>query len=654
VPGKRNLPVLTKVQLQSFSLYRNHRSIDISVRPGVFCLAGANGLGKSSFLAAVNFAYTGIVASPRRSFRLVNDYYSDSLAYSRRYFDGRIEQEDRPEANVTLSFRIGTHGYQITRNLFEPEALRGLSIVDENGTNILDASNFDPAQRHVLYKNRIVEDCNLPSFEYFVFMQHFLLTFDERRHALFWDDRAANVALYLAFGVEPEDTITAERLRREIDSADSNARNAQWQATLARNRLNAVAGKDVPGLQELREAHERLIQRADDAREEVDLAQRAVQDAELKAAEESARHLALRREYDSVFSKRLVSHRDPAMHPTVRLSLAQHICDICGTESEEAMGAIEAALASHVCPLCSSPIQPSDEDVDVNELQQVDDDLAAAKMAVETAQARLDRLRADASRISQTAADTAEELSNFESSNSEQMSALLSSGPEIAQQRRELESEYRRAVERRDEHRGRRDALRDELDPLLSAFTAAYQEGETQFVPRFRRLAKRFIGLDLDVGLYQQKGTYGLTLEVQGERRRETTELSESQRFFLDIALRMALAQHMSEHDSPAGLMVDTPEGSLDIAYEARAGDMFADFVHDGFNLVMTANINSSQLLIRLAERCGTDLMQLVRMTEWTPLTEVQAEEEDLFNRAYQQIETELANTPRYDSSAAQ
>ena len=98
--------------------------------------------------------------------------------------------------------------------------------------------------------------------------------------------------------------------------------------------------------------------------------------------------------------------------------------------------------------------------------------------------------------------------------------------------------------------------------------------------------------------------------------------------------------------------MIDTPEGSLDIAYEARAGDMFADFVRDGFNIVMTANINSSQLLIRLAERCGTDLMQLVRMTEWTPLTEVQAEEEDLFNEAYGRIEAELIKTAQDGSDA--
>ncbi len=464
-------------------------------------------------------------------------------------------------------------------------------------------------------------------------MQHFLLTFDERRHPLFWDERAQSIALYLAFGVSPEETVRAETLRHKIESADSNARNAQWQATLARNRLNAAIGHDVPGLQELRKAHERLEEKADNAREEADLAQRAAVDAELKAAESSARHLALRREYDQIFSKRLAGQHDPALHPTVRVTLAQHICDVCGADTEDAMAAIELALANRKCPLCNSGIVPQDADVDFDELQRVDDELAVAKAEADTAQTRVERLQADAVQLAQKAAHCSEELSKFESVNSEQMPSISSTATELDQRRQELESEYRNAVARRNEHRVTRDELRNELDPLLSSFTAAYQEGETRFVPQFRRLAKRFIGLDLDINLSQQRGNYRLDLEVQGNRRRTTTELSESQRFFLDIALRMALAQYMSEPESPAGLLIDTPEGSLDIAYEARAGDMFADFVSDGFNIVMTSNINSSHLLIRLAERCGTRLMKLVRMTEWTPLTEVQAEGRGAFQR---------------------
>lgn len=104
----------------------------------------------------------------------------------------------------------------------------------------------------------------------------------------------------------------------------------------------------------------------------------------------------------------------------------------------------------------------------------------------------------------------------------------------------------------------------------------------------------------------------------------------------------MALIQHMSASDGKGCLAIDTPEGALDIAYESRAGDMFAQFVQAGFQLVMTANINSSQLLLSLARRCGTAKMSIDRMTQWAELSAVQKAEEALFEDAYTKIESAL------------
>jgi ABC-type hemin transport system ATPase subunit len=135
-------------------------------------------------------------------------------------------------------------------------------------------------------------------------------------------------------------------------------------------------------------------------------------------------------------------------------------------------------------------------------------------------------------------------------------------------------------------------------------------------------------------------------LEMRGEARRETYQLSESQRFFLDIALRMALIQYMRDDTSRACLLIDTPEGSLDISYESRAGDMFATFAKSGHDIIMTANINSSQLLLNLAERCGRKSMEVHRMTSWSELSEVQLKGEELFHQAYSHIEQTLDHSP--------
>jgi hypothetical protein len=207
----------------------------------------------------------------------------------------------------------------------------------------------------------------------------------------------------------------------------------------------------------------------------------------------------------------------------------------------------------------------------------------------------------------------------------------------------QLEVERANAVQRRDEFRKKRDEFRRRLGPVQEDLAVRYVDAEQTFMPAFQNLAREFLGLDLQITLEQRVRGPELALTIQGTPRRLTTQLSESQRYFVDIALRMSLAQHLCGPDTPACLLIDTPEGSLDIAYESRAGRMFGKFVRANNRLIMTANINSSRLVQELATVCGDRYMRVERMTTWTTLSEVQAESEDLFDEAYSHIFASLA-----------
>lgn len=204
-----------------------------------------------------------------------------------------------------------------------------------------------------------------------------------------------------------------------------------------------------------------------------------------------------------------------------------------------------------------------------------------------------------------------------------------------------LYAEQLAAVDReKDTAYSHREQLKEQLVDLQKQLEQHYLQAEQDFVPRFADLAHRFIGMPLNVQLDARPSSdVKLVIEVRGTPRRQQQQLSESQRFFLDIALRMALTQHMSDPVSQGGMFIDTPEGSLDIAYEKRAGDMLAMFAERGHPILMTANLNSSQLLLALAHRCGRTKMRLCRMTDWSELTTVQREEEALFDQAYSEIE---------------
>lgn len=94
--GKLCLPRIRKASLTDFSLYSLQPHVNVEFPDGVFCLAGANGLGKSTFLLAVN----GIVPEPGRPFRSVEEYYCHCQEFTSDFFTGRIDERDRIGGNA--------------------------------------------------------------------------------------------------------------------------------------------------------------------------------------------------------------------------------------------------------------------------------------------------------------------------------------------------------------------------------------------------------------------------------------------------------------------------------------------------------------------------------------------------------------------------
>jgi hypothetical protein len=152
----------------------------------VCCLAGANGIGKSTFVSAVNFAITGRIAEPGRRFESVEEYYRDTLTFTRAYFNGRILEAERDTAAVSVKFSIGDTEFNVTRRVAQPDELRELSVVHlHSKESVVDGHSLTPEVRHEEYIRTVIEAARLDSFPQFVFLQLFLMTFDERRNLLF-------------------------------------------------------------------------------------------------------------------------------------------------------------------------------------------------------------------------------------------------------------------------------------------------------------------------------------------------------------------------------------------------------------------------------------------------------------------------------------
>src|SRR5260370_11405983 len=301
------MPRLLKVRLDHFSLYSSKKTIEVLFTKGAFCLAGANGLGKSTFLAAINFGLTGIVADPNRKFESVAEYYSYSLGFADEFFDGRVNEGDRERAQVSLDFEVGAKVFHLTRGVFERERLLALTVYALGSHGVeLDARRSTPSERHEQLVHVLPTEIGLDSFEQFVFLQQFVFTFDERRHLLFWDDRVLEQAMHLCFGLDPRDADKADSLRREAEGADSLVRNFKWQATQLRKKVQQLesivdsedAGEEV---EEVVAQYKKLTAERDGAEKLARKAEEQRQDAGVLFAQITAEVATLSTEYERVF-----------------------------------------------------------------------------------------------------------------------------------------------------------------------------------------------------------------------------------------------------------------------------------------------------------------------------------------------------------------
>ena len=392
-------------------------------------------------------------------------------------------------------------------------------------------------------------------------------------------------------------------------------------------------------------SYHRLNDQLDDASERVHRKDAECRKSDAVVAEHSAALTELRLEYDELFAARADLSIVARHHPVVRTSLRSDRCAVCGTPGTAQE--IRAALQRAECPLCGSAVAAgADEGVIVQQLRALDGRIEEVRRELEGAIARRQRLKDEHTVAVGAEAAVRSRREEFLAANPavqrHDPSEPTSGTVNVAIKRLELEAE-RFDSQSKKEYEAR-DRSRDALRRIEKDLRVRFDHHAERFTDLFRRYAEAFVGLSVDIELEHRGGKvrtgFDLLLSLEDQVRSRPDDVSESQRFFLDIALRMALAEFMCLNG--ATLLIDTPEGSLDITYEARAGQMFSDFAAGDNTILMTANLRSSALLHRLAERRKSAGMRIERMTDWTDLSEVQRAEERLFEEAYDTIQQAL------------
>lgn len=640
------LPVIHNVSITNFSLYKLQPELNLDINDGVFCLAGANGLGKSTFISILSYAMMGIVVNPKKNFTSINripKFFSISEKFASEYFDGRIEESKRGLANVLIKFTIGDVCYTITRNFFDTTGLEFFSRIELKSGKETIEDGISSTKRLSEYKRYFTNDSQIESFDQFAFIHSFVLTFDESKQLLFWNDAIMTRVLYLFFGVDVQKAELADDLRKDIERHGSNARNIQWAIKQANDDLNAlVSDMAVPSPESVTiEETLRLLKEKDNELEELSQSlgtkQHDLKNCLLKISDLTLKISTLKNSFESNFNTLYGNEINIEKDEQILDILKTIIKKIQNDENADVSLDLES-IKIRIKEVCT---HRKTDPYSINSLKKLDEDLSHLNKELKELLLKKNRLEEENEVISIEYQKSIKSLDNYKLENEKILSkaATLNHTDYI----KEIES-IRSFITKKEEEKTKETLLRNDKSEKLSRIEKEikenYLKAEEMFVAKFKTYANSFIGLDIDIELKSSKTNgLGLALQVNNVERKEQYQLSESQRYFLDIALRFALIEYVSPSTY---ILIDTPEGSLDIAYESRAGKMFADFVMKGYNVIMTANINSSQLLIQMASKCKNQKMKIERMTDWTILSEVQQQEHEIIEEAFSRIEQEL------------
>ena len=425
--AKLQLPTLERAILRDFTLYRRNNEIEAVFDRNVFCLAGANGLGKSTFVAAINFALTGRVADPERTFESTDEYFRYTEDFTRRFFDGRISGRDRATAEVELTFTLGGHRFRIVRAVFEPSALRAFELDGADISQLVTAGEVESLEAY--YRSEVARVVGVTTFDQFVFMQMFLLTFDERRHLAFWDQRVLTRILFLAFGVDPSDANKADLLIREDQKYDSIVRNTQWQATQTRKNVKSLE-KFLAGdtdTADLLLEYEGLARERDEASKNAETLEGIARDARLALADISARLALLEQEYEDAYRTRSLRTAHPSRHPLVRESLNSGRCGFCGEASDGVREHIQQITTAEVCPLCNTNLANRNA-ADIGDLRELDSRMTTTRDQVVQQRRRATEIDQELAAALRRFRDAEDHLERFERDNDDFMRRREDSG----------------------------------------------------------------------------------------------------------------------------------------------------------------------------------------------------------------------------------
>jgi DNA repair exonuclease SbcCD ATPase subunit len=671
------LPTLKKVIVEHLSLYT--RTINMRLSPGINLIIGGNGIGKTTLVNTILYALVG-----NATYEKPDAKAGKSLLIAEDYFQGRLDIKDHDRAKVTLILGIDKDEIIIARALYHPSILE--VVVKQHGKADQELKGT-PDQLEAKYQQMMQKMLDMNKFEDFVFLVSNLLLFDEERRILAWDSETQNRIIRLLFvSKEFDDEFTKystlvtrndtqgrhkseERkdIRRAIDQWMKDKAETKNEETLAPESPEAELQKLEFRLAEMQKNLDVVIDEIEHLKDLLDS-----EVIRLKELNAEADRIELQRaplanqltELENKFYSNVYQNVPPEYVMILEGLIKQGACQFCGTKDSSLKDTGRKLKRTGQCIVCRSPVQikydGTDDQGEAGLVEQINvfrehlDQLDSAQAECAKAQSAM---KNEIRRIQNTISEKSREHRRLETEILETSSKYITStgnepfsDPDKDLWLEKQNTRIKKLTSEIDKLYRKRDEASEKLEELNEEVLNALYDVNERLTPLFSHFASRFLGTSCELVVTNRtkakKPVAYMFPRFYGKERAYINQVSESQRFFIDQAFRMALITWFSESTGQSTFcIVETPEGSLDLAYERNVADMYAEFANYGHTIIATSNLNSSNFLGGLFNQLNDGKNKkgsVLDLLQYGQLTSVQRKHAKEFNIRLKQLDLPL------------